>query len=312
MRPGKQPGAGALTRGSPLVACEHDGQYSRPPSQMTSWVPGQPAGLPVLSRGGPGGQCEGAEDRRAACGGRGLSAPARAGRRDRHREGEGRRVHPAPPAARRRPADVAGGGGPRAGQGDPGPGGQAIADGVELVVMESTSDYWRIWFYLLESAGLAVQPVNSSPRPAAGPLAEDGPARRPVDRAAGGDGPAAAVVGAAPEIRALRDLTRTRLQLVRDRTREWQRPFPLAPRAAKACPRLVTDSHGQISAGRRAAIEACLSGSRPHAQARRPHRTLAVPASAPGHRLRSAGAAARPSYPDATADPAPVQSCRPR
>ncbi len=26
-----------------------------------------------------------------------------------------------------------------------------------------------------------------------------------------------------PEIRALRDLTRTRLQLVRDRTREWQR-----------------------------------------------------------------------------------------
>ena len=25
-----------------------------------------------------------------------------------------------------------------------------------------------------------------------------------------------------PEIRALRDLTRTRLQLVRDRTREWQ------------------------------------------------------------------------------------------
>ena len=23
-----------------------------------------------------------------------------------------------------------------------------IADGVELVVMESTSDYWRIWFYL--------------------------------------------------------------------------------------------------------------------------------------------------------------------
>jgi hypothetical protein len=27
-----------------------------------------------------------------------------------------------------------------------------------------------------------------------------------------------------PEIRALRDLTRTRVQLARDRTREWQRP----------------------------------------------------------------------------------------
>ena len=36
------------------------------------------------------------------------------------------------------------------------------ADGVQLVVMESTSDYWRIWFYLLEAAGLGVQLVNSS------------------------------------------------------------------------------------------------------------------------------------------------------
>src|SRR5215469_11823512 len=35
------------------------------------------------------------------------------------------------------------------------------ADGVQLVVMESTSDYWRIWFYLLEAAGLRVQLVNS-------------------------------------------------------------------------------------------------------------------------------------------------------
>ena len=36
-----------------------------------------------------------------------------------------------------------------------------LADGVELVVMESTRDYWRIWFYLLEGAGLNVQLVNS-------------------------------------------------------------------------------------------------------------------------------------------------------
>ena len=41
-------------------------------------------------------------------------------------------------------------------------GAQLIADGVELVVMESTSDYWRIWYYLLESLGLAVALVNSS------------------------------------------------------------------------------------------------------------------------------------------------------
>ena len=35
-----------------------------------------------------------------------------------------------------------------------------IADGAELVVMESTSDYWRMWYYLLEGAGLSVQLVN--------------------------------------------------------------------------------------------------------------------------------------------------------
>jgi transposase len=29
------------------------------------------------------------------------------------------------------------------------------------VTVESTSDYWRIWYYLLESAGLAVQLVNA-------------------------------------------------------------------------------------------------------------------------------------------------------
>ena len=38
--------------------------------------------------------------------------------------------------------------------------GRLLADGVELVVMEATSDYWRIWYYLLEAAGLHVQLVN--------------------------------------------------------------------------------------------------------------------------------------------------------
>ena len=43
--------------------------------------------------------------------------------------------------------------------------GRLIADGVEVVVIESTSDYWRIWYYLLESAGLRVQLVNSRHAP---------------------------------------------------------------------------------------------------------------------------------------------------
>ena len=37
-----------------------------------------------------------------------------------------------------------------------------LSDGVQLVVMEATSDYWRIWYYLLEAAGLSVQLVNAA------------------------------------------------------------------------------------------------------------------------------------------------------
>jgi hypothetical protein len=34
---------------------------------------------------------------------------------------------------------------------------------IEKVTLESTSDYWRIWFYLLEAADLDVQLVPGSP-----------------------------------------------------------------------------------------------------------------------------------------------------
>jgi hypothetical protein len=40
--------------------------------------------------------------------------------------------------------------------------GRLAAEGVQKVTLESTSDYWRIWFYVLEKAGLAVQLVNAS------------------------------------------------------------------------------------------------------------------------------------------------------
>ena len=36
-----------------------------------------------------------------------------------------------------------------------------LGEGIERVTVESTSDYWRIWFYLLEAAGLRVQLVNA-------------------------------------------------------------------------------------------------------------------------------------------------------
>jgi transposase len=39
---------------------------------------------------------------------------------------------------------------------------QLARDGIEMVTLESTSDYWRIWFFVLETCGLAVQLVNAS------------------------------------------------------------------------------------------------------------------------------------------------------
>ena len=101
--------------------------------------------------------------------------------------------------------------------------GRLAADGVQLVVMESTSDYWRIWYYLLEGAGLAVQLVNPArARQLAGRPKTDRLDAQWIARLAE-MGLLRPSFVPPPEIRALRDLTRTRVQLVRDRTREWQR-----------------------------------------------------------------------------------------
>ncbi len=98
-----------------------------------------------------------------------------------------------------------------------------VAGRVELVVMESTSDYWRIWFYLLEGCGLRVQLVSSSQaRQLAGRPKTDRLDAQWIARLAE-MGLLRPSFVPPPEIRALRDLTRTRLQLARDRTRGWQR-----------------------------------------------------------------------------------------
>ena len=55
---------------------------------------------------------------------------------------------------------------------------QLKQDGIEIVTLESTSDYWRIWFFVLEACGLAVQLVNATQaknlpgRPKTDPLTE--------------------------------------------------------------------------------------------------------------------------------------------
>jgi transposase len=135
-----------------------------------------------------------------------------------------------------------------------------LADGVELVSMESTSDYWRIWYYTLEAAGLGVQLVNSSAarrlagRPKTGTLDAQRIARltemgllRP------------SFVPPA-EIRALRAWTRTRLQLVRDRTAEWQRLEKLLEDALVKLSSVVSSLAGNKTA--RAIIEALIGGQR--------------------------------------------------
>ena len=101
--------------------------------------------------------------------------------------------------------------------------GRLLADGVELVVMEATPDYWRIWYYLLEGAGLRVQLVNSRhARQLAGRPKADQKDAQWIARLAE-MGLLRPSLVPPPEIRALRDLTRMRLMLVRDRARERQR-----------------------------------------------------------------------------------------
>ena len=100
---------------------------------------------------------------------------------------------------------------------------QLKAEAIQIVTLESTSDYWRIWFFVLEAAGLVVQLVSPaqarqlSGRPKTDKLDAQWLARltewgmlRPSfvpPRA----------------IRDLRDYTRARALLVRERTRCWQR-----------------------------------------------------------------------------------------
>ena len=101
--------------------------------------------------------------------------------------------------------------------------GQLSAGRVEKVTLESTSDYWRIWYYVLEAAGLDVQLVNAS-------QAKNLPGRPKTDRldavwlarlTENGLLRPSFVPPAA--IRALRNYTRARTRLAGDRTRCFQR-----------------------------------------------------------------------------------------
>jgi transposase len=95
--------------------------------------------------------------------------------------------------------------------------------GIEKVTVESTGDYWRIWYYVLEARGLSVQLANAR-------AVKHAPGRPKTDKLDAvwlakltekGLVPPSFVPPA--EIRALRDYTRLRIDLTHERTRHWQR-----------------------------------------------------------------------------------------
>lgn len=101
--------------------------------------------------------------------------------------------------------------------------GVLVAERVEKVTLESTSDYWRIWFYLLEAAGLSVQLVNARD-------IRNAPGRPKTDKLDAvwqakmtERGMLRPSFVPPVEIRRLRDYTRLRVDLTRERTRFWQR-----------------------------------------------------------------------------------------
>ena len=130
---------------------------------------------------------------------------------------------------------------------------------IERVVLESTSDYWRPFFYVLEAGGLTVWLVNAndvkqvSGRPKTdkldavwlAKLNERGMLRPSFVPPA--------------DIRRLRDYTRLRLDLTRDRTRHKQRMEKLLEDALIKLSTVATDIFGKSG---RDMIEALIAGQR--------------------------------------------------
>jgi len=132
-----------------------------------------------------------------------------------------------------------------------------VAANVTCVVIESTSDYWKPFYYLLDD-DLDVILVNAaSVRNLPGRKTDVSDAAWLADLGAHGL-VKASFVPPAP-VRALRDLTRTRTVITRERTREVQRLEKLLEDAGIKLSAVATDITGVSG---RAMLEALISGQR--------------------------------------------------
>jgi transposase len=137
---------------------------------------------------------------------------------------------------------------------------ELTAAGVQMVSMEATSDYWRVWFAVLEEAGLAVQLVSAS-------QARNLPGRPKTDKEDARWIARLTEMGMLrssfvppPEIRALWVYTRHIWDLTADRTRYWQRLEKLLEDALCKLSAVVSKLAGHQTA--RAVIEAMIAGER--------------------------------------------------
>lgn len=130
---------------------------------------------------------------------------------------------------------------------------------VSRVVMESTGDYWKGVYYLLEAEGFECWLVNARD-------VKNTPGRAKTDKLdavwlakVAERGMCRPSLVHPPEIRRLRDLTRYRRALVGDRARERQRVEKLLEDAQIKIGTVLTDIHGVSG---RAMMEALIGGNR--------------------------------------------------
>jgi len=133
-----------------------------------------------------------------------------------------------------------------------------IAEQVTLVVMEATGDYWKPFYYLLEDAPFKVELVNAR-------HVKNIPGRKTdVSDAAwlaqlGAHGLVRGSFVPPEPIRQLRDLTRTRTTVVRERAKEIQRLEKLLEDAGIKLSSVASDISGVSG---RLMLEALISGQR--------------------------------------------------